>query len=211
MPGFLFCFLFATSYHFSHTFLPYLSGDGLIFFCFFDACRALSFLLWLKSKNREWSVSLPKLIRNYQDCYPYISVIILEWIAARLDQKVWDGVVNEKLNNTNSRQIQTDSASVKQETPFVISQIRNPRMRREQRHVFYQGDQIPKMVRRAAFWQWLLFESYNSQERLLSRRGVSCYFEPSRRWLQSNPHEYGVLVATWFQRPSTSYPKLYIF
>ena len=46
-----FCYILVMS-------LQYLSGDGLIFLCFF-VCGALAFLLWITSKKRKGSVSLP--------------------------------------------------------------------------------------------------------------------------------------------------------
>ena len=56
------CYLFASSWHFSHMSLSYLSSNkGLIFFCF-SFCGALGLLLCLKSKKHKGSNSLPSLM-----------------------------------------------------------------------------------------------------------------------------------------------------
>ena len=61
-----FLWSFCSFCHFSHMSFPYLLGDGLIFFWIF-VCAALELLLWLKSKNHKGNVSLPTLLKNYQN------------------------------------------------------------------------------------------------------------------------------------------------
>ena len=69
-----FLYVFVNLWHFSHKIVfIFLSGDGLIFFCFFFffCCMgALGLLLLrLKSKMQKGSDSLPSLIENYQMSY----------------------------------------------------------------------------------------------------------------------------------------------
>ena len=81
------CYLFVSLWYFSHMFLPYLSSDGLIFFCF-SLCGALGLLFCLKSKKYKGSDSLPNLMGNCHKPYLYISAIMFGWMARSLDQRV---------------------------------------------------------------------------------------------------------------------------
>ena len=80
---FSFYYLFVFLWYYSYMSLLYLSGNSLVFFCFFVVCGALGWVLWLKSKKWNGSVSLPSLIGNYQKSYSYISANIFGWMAAR--------------------------------------------------------------------------------------------------------------------------------
>ena len=42
---------FSIFYDYGHMHMLYVSGDSLIFSCFFIVCGALGFFLWLKSKE----------------------------------------------------------------------------------------------------------------------------------------------------------------
>ena len=83
-PDYLFVF-----YDYGHRYLSYLSGDSLIFFCYFVVCGAIGLLLWLKSKEYQENVSLPSLMRSYQKSYYYIRLDHIRFNKnIRLDQKV---------------------------------------------------------------------------------------------------------------------------
>ena len=81
------CYLFVFLSYFSHMFLPYLSSDGLIFFCF-SLCGVLGLLLCLKSKKHKRSDSLPSLMENCYKSYLHISATVFGWMARSLDQRV---------------------------------------------------------------------------------------------------------------------------
>ena len=83
-PDYLFVF-----YDYGHRYLSYLSGDSLIFFCYFVVCGAIGLLLWLKSKEYQENVSLPSLMKSYQKSYYYIRLDHIRFNKnIRLDQKV---------------------------------------------------------------------------------------------------------------------------
>ena len=83
-PDYLFIF-----YDYGHRYLPYLSGDSLIFFCYFVVCVAIGLLLWLKSKEYQENVSLPSLMRSYEKSYYYMRLDQTRFNKnIRLDQKV---------------------------------------------------------------------------------------------------------------------------
>ena len=83
LAGFLFLLSFCFLWYYSYMSLLYLLGNSLVFFSFFVVCGALGWVLWLKSKKWNGSVSLPSLIGNYQKSYSYISANIFGWMAAR--------------------------------------------------------------------------------------------------------------------------------
>ena len=95
-------YLFVTLGHFSQPMsLTYLSGDGLIFFCFFVVCGALGLSLWLKSKNCKgvshflvcWGVTTSNTNISLPQC-------LCEWLQDWTRGLIGDGIINRNQSIT---------------------------------------------------------------------------------------------------------------
>ena len=96
LPVFFFCYLFVTLWRVSHTYFPYLSGHGLIFFCFllylgsYGCCFGLNqnntrrvphLLVWWGITRNHTNISLPRFV--------------CEWLQDWTRRLIGDEIINK--------------------------------------------------------------------------------------------------------------------